>query len=207
MALSNYQLVLLDNLIYLGIFEKLAQEPETKTIIVRDVIHELLDENAIVDYWKDELKEDQSDDNPGQAMMNIDEWRALLQAISDDDTLCSMTISHVVDADTDPDRKNTNFRAACFSSDDETVIVFRGTHGAYTWNDNGEAATMIASNSQLEALEYVDQIGAELSTKGTITVTGHSKGGNLAQFITICANNLVIDRCLSLDGQGFSMVA
>lgn len=197
MALSNYQLVLLDNLIYLGIFEKLKDKEET----VGRVIHQLLDENEIVNYWKDELKEDQSDSNPGQALMGESEWRALLKAISDDKDLCNMTISHVVDADTDPKREDANFRAACFSSEDETVIVFRGTHGAYTWNDNGESATMVASNSQLEALEYVNILGAELSTNGTITVTGHSKGGNMAQFVTICANNLTIDRCLSFDGK------
>lgn len=167
MVLTNYQLVLLDNLIYLGIFEELAKEDDDKKRLVWDVIHQLLNENAIVNYWKDELKEDQSESNPGQAMMDEFEWRVLLQAIAEDETLCSMTISHVVDADTDPDRENTNFRAACFPSDDETVIVFRGTHGAYTWNDNGESVIMADSNSQKEVLEYVNILGAELSTRGT----------------------------------------
>lgn len=203
MALSNYQLVLLDNLIYLGIFEELVGEKEGDLATVGRVVDRLLN-GEIKKYWKDELKKDQSDENPGQCLMKEDEWRAVLQSIADDGMLCSLIISNVVDADTDPKKENTNFRAACFSSEDETVIVFRGTHGAYAWDDNGTGGYLADTNSQLEALEYVNKIGAELSTNGTITVTGHSKGGSLAQYVTICANNLTVDRCLSFDGQGFS---
>ena len=32
----------------------------------------------------------------------------------------------------------------------------------------------------------------------------YSKGGNLAQYVTLFASDPVIDKCLSLDGQGFS---
>ena len=211
MALSNYQLVLLDNLIYLGKFEELTSVEEEKKIYVGEVVDDLLNGNQIHQYWKDELNKDQSDDkNPGQCMMKEDEWKEVLRAIETDEVLCSLVISDVVDADSDPDRENTNFRAACFTlmdeeqNPEETVIVFRGTHGAYTWNDNGEGAVVSDSNSQKEALDYVNRIGAKLTTNGTITVTGHSKGGNLAQYIAVCANNLTVDRCVSFDGQGFS---
>ena len=211
MVLSNYQLVLLDNIIYLGIFEDLIQTEEEESTNVGSVIHRLLDGKEISQYWKDELAKEQSDDkNPGQCMMKEDEWKEVLRAIEADEVLCSLVISDVVDADSDPDRENTNFRAACFTlmdgeqNPEETVIVFRGTHGAYTWNDNGEGAVVSDSNSQKEALDYVNRIGAKLTTNGTITVTGHSKGGNLAQYIAICANNLTVDRCVSFDGQGFS---
>ena len=209
MALSNYQLVLLDNLIYLGKFEELTKNLK-ENVNVGEVVYDLLEGNQISQYWKDELKEDQSENNPGQCLMKEDEWKSVLQAIADDPVLCSLVISDVVDADSDPTRENTNFRAACFTLPDtvqnieETIIVFRGTHGVYTWNDNGEAAAIPDSNSQKEALDYVNTIGAKLNTNGTITVTGHSKGGNLAQYVAICANNLTVDRCVSFDGQGFS---
>lgn len=211
MALSNYQLVLLDNLIYLGKFEKLAELGKSvqDKVTVKKVVDDLLN-GEISQYWKDELNKDQSINNPGQCMMDEDEWKEVLRAIENDPVLCSLVISDVVDADTDPTRENTNSRAACFTlmdgeqNPEETVIVFRGTHGAYTWNDNGEGAVVSDSNSQKEALDYVNRIGAKLTTNGTITVTGHSKGGNLAQYIAICANNLTVDRCVSFDGQGFS---
>ncbi len=54
--------------------------------------------------------------------MKKDEWLQILNAIAADPVLMGMTISNVVDADSDPDRENTNFRAACFSSGDEKVI-------------------------------------------------------------------------------------
>ena len=77
---------------------------------------DLLNGNQIHQYWKDELAKDQSDDkNPGQCMMKEDEWIEVLRAIANDPVLCSLVISDVVDADSDPDRENTNFRAACFT--------------------------------------------------------------------------------------------
>ncbi|MBO4998770.1 MAG: DUF2974 domain-containing protein [Lachnospira sp.] len=140
--------------------------------------------------------------------MNLEEWTDVLTAIQNDETLMNMKISNVYDSDSsaNPDKpsQGSNFRAACFSNDEETVIVFRGTHGAYTWNDNGEGGYQATTHSQKEALNYVNLLGANLTTSGKITVTGHSKGGNLAQYVTICAANLTIDRCVSFDGQGFS---
>ena len=88
--------------------------------------------------------------------------KEVLRAIEADEVLCNLVISEVVNADSDPDRENTNFRAACFTlmdeeqNPEETVIVFRGTHGAYTWNDNGEGAVVSDSNSQKEALAVVN---------------------------------------------------
>ena len=36
----------------------------------------------------------------------------------------------------------------------------------------------------------------------SITVTGHSKGGNKAQYVTVLSDK--VDRCISMDGQRFS---
>lgn len=209
MALSNYQLILLDNLIYLDKSTKIKEElNKGNEYRISDLVTDLLDHNEIDFYWKDDLKEDQSDDNPGQCLMNKKEWIDVLTAIQNDDTLMNMKISNVTDSDsaTNPNKpsQGTNFRTACFSNDEETVIVFRGTHGAYTWNDNGEGGYLPDTASQQKALDYVNLLGANLTTSGKITVTGHSEGGNLAQYVTICAANLVVDRCVSFDGQGFS---
>ncbi|MBO4998772.1 MAG: DUF2974 domain-containing protein [Lachnospira sp.] len=210
MTLTNYQLILLDNIIYLNkIADMIPAIKKGKEYTVTDLITDLLSHNEIEMYWKDELKQDQSDkNNPGQCLMNLDEWVAVLTAIQNDETLMNMKISNVYDSDSssNPDKpsQGTNFRAACFSNDEETVILFRGTHGAYTWNDNGEGGYQADTASQKEALDYVNLLGANLTTSGKITVTGHSKGSNLAQYVTICAANLVVDRCVSFDGQGFS---
>ena len=58
---------------------------------------------------------------------------------------------------------------------------------------------------QEEALKWYQSLDIPTLTGGdakTITVTGHSKGGNKAKYITILDDS--VTRCLSFDGQGFS---
>jgi len=107
------------------------------------------------------------------------------------------------------------------------TVVFRGT-GSGEWIDNGEAlsgiaevntyhsydhkgnirasymVTEYASDQQAQALNYFNQIAAknEWTKKNNIIVTGHSKGGNKAQYITL--NSDLVDECYSFNGQGFS---
>lgn len=82
MALSNYELILLDNLIYLAKITEVNAENEKK-MEVAELINKLLS-GGIDECWKDELKEDQSDDNPGQCLMKKEEmekegiWRTLI---------------------------------------------------------------------------------------------------------------------------------
>ncbi len=104
-------------------------------------------------------------------------------------------------------------------------VVFRGT-GAGEWIDNGMGLSGIpnqntyvsysgsvtritvstdhATLQQVEALNWFCK-AAHKNGWGSdcrITVSGHSKGGNKAQFITM--HSEMIDRCISFDGQGFS---
>lgn len=107
-------------------------------------------------------------------------------------------------------------------------VVFNGT-GDGEWIDNGEGLSGIpeentyitytqngsilyretvtddyASDQQVEALNWfnfiVSKNGWNFHTD--ITVSGHSKGGNKAQFVAIHSDN--ISTCYSFDGQGFS---
>ncbi len=107
-------------------------------------------------------------------------------------------------------------------------VLFRGT-GDGEWLDNGEGLSGIprentyitydkggapiarnvikndfATQSQTEALNRFNYLAAKNGWgKDTpITVSGHSKGGNKAQFITMHSD--IVDECYSFDGQGFS---
>lgn len=107
-------------------------------------------------------------------------------------------------------------------------VVFKGT-GSGEWIDNGEGLSGIpeeniyityenngdvlyhnivksdyATDQQVEALNWFNRIAAEnnWSSQNNITVSGHSKGGNKAQFIAIHSD--LVDSCYSFDGQGFS---
>ena len=96
--------------------------------------------------------------------------------------------------------------AATFEDTEGNLIVaYRGT-GDGKWVDNGVG---MVSDSQVQnyALEYFDYVASENPDK-VIYVTGHSKGGNLAQYVTMFSDYRDrILKCYSIDGQGFSIEA
>lgn len=92
---------------------------------------------------------------------------------------------------------------------DTVYVVFRGT-GDGEWMDNGLGMTEASTVQQQRALSYFEQaVDQGGYTEGhRIIVTGHSKGGNKAQYVTMeTTYNELIDRCYSVDGQGFSEAA
>ncbi len=98
----------------------------------------------------------------------------------------------------------TGMRAACFVDDidypTDVNVAFRGTKTDYEWHDNGQGMYMADTPSQLESAEYINNLPGSYGKN--ITVTGHSKGGNRAQYVTVTTDR--IGRCVSYDGQGFS---
>lgn len=107
-------------------------------------------------------------------------------------------------------------------------VVFKGT-GDGEWIDNGEGLSGIpeentyitysqngdilysetvtndyASDQQVEALNWFNLIKAKngWDSLRNIAVSGHSKGGNKAQFVAMHSDNISV--CYSFDGQGFS---
>ncbi|MEE0944621.1 MAG: Mbeg1-like protein [Clostridia bacterium] len=107
-------------------------------------------------------------------------------------------------------------------------VVFKGT-GSGEWIDNGEGLSGIceenayisydkngdelyrksyqcdfASDQQVEALNWFVKTAAAngWAPENEIILSGHSKGGNKAQFVSI--NSPLVSRCYSFDGQGFS---
>lgn len=118
--------------------------------------------------------------------------------------------------------------AVFMGADGRASVVFRGT-GSDEWIDNGRGlsgvaeentyndygkggnilATRIlaedfASDRQAEAVNFFRTLCANKgwSEKDDITLSGHSKGGNKAQFVTMLSP--LVSRCFSFDGQGFS---
>ena len=94
--------------------------------------------------------------------------------------------------------------SAVFRNDSEmeAVVAFRGT-ASNEWTDDFVGANQIDSLQQINALEWYKKVYEKYNLKDYfVTVTGHSKGGNKAKYITIL--NDTPDRCISFDGQGFS---
>lgn len=95
------------------------------------------------------------------------------------------------------------------SPNNDYYVAYRGT-GDGKWLDNGEGMYKTSTVMQESAADYFDTIVEkwELSESDNIIVTGHSKGGNSAQYVTLASKNAdLIDTCYSLDGQGFSKKA
>lgn len=85
-------------------------------------------------------------------------------------------------------------------------VAYRGT-GDGKWVDNGDALSGKESQMQVEAQKYFDTVMQELDgeIEGDLIVTGHSKGGNSAQYVALSSPyGGMIDRVYSIDGQGFS---
>ena len=102
--------------------------------------------------------------------------------------------------------------ACAFESPDGNLYVsYRGT-GDGKWPDNADALSSKNSIMQETANQYFDKLIEEnkyfKNIKGKLIVTGHSKGGNEAQYVALRSKyGSLIDNCYSIDGQGFSKEA
>lgn len=98
---------------------------------------------------------------------------------------------------------------ACTFTDPRTqdiYVIYRGTSDG-EWPDNGLGLCVEETPQQQEALSFFDLLAqsGRLDTDGHVYVSGHSKGGNKAQYVTLASPfSSLIYQCLSFDGQGFS---
>lgn len=131
-----------------------------------------------------------------------EEWKIIKKAVESDPTLAAVTIEKT--------SRNSDGGTMCLlKNGDEAVVVFGGT-GRGEWQDDFHAggkmkhhgADETISPQQQQAID--DFKGLDLSGYKTVTVTGHSKGGNKAKIITLLDKDNVVSRCVSFDGQGFS---
>lgn len=132
----------------------------------------------------------------GAISCNISEDEAvdLFNRIDNDEKLKKLHVARKLDT--------WDVRAVCFADEKEenACVVFRGTGGTYdAWHDNVEGEYRKDTDIQKLAAEFVSN---ECSQYKNITVAGHSKGGNLAQYATVVCGSQ-ISNCVSFDGQGF----
>lgn len=133
-----------------------------------------------------------------------DEFYILEKAVKRDPCLAAS----VIKGQSFHDRKYDSGTSACVftTPDGKNYVSFCGT-GDGEWPDNGKGMYMASTPQQERAAAYFDDMVQKYGwTKSDqIIVTGHSKGGNKAQYTTLMAENAsLIDSCYSMDGQGFS---
>ncbi|MCR5672763.1 MAG: DUF2974 domain-containing protein [Lachnospiraceae bacterium] len=117
------------------------------------------------------------------------------ERIKEDPSFGRLSVSRTLNED--------NVRALCYTGSDDTdpVVVFRGTGGTEdAWSDNFKGAFYEDTKIQKTAYDFIRY---DCGIYEGITVTGHSKGGNMAQYVTVMGGDR-IKECVSYDGQGFS---
>lgn len=193
--LSTEQVLLLNNLMYMQnnepFQEIIAYEGKTVEQLIQEIDLNLLQDEK--DYG---------------SLITGREWKQMIQAIRSDTELMNIKIQSV-HTDTDQANGGGGGVSALFTDpeNNEAVVVYRGT-ASHEWKDDfvGGAGTDlpdgVSTQQQKNALDWYESL--DLDAYDTVTVSGHSKGGNKAKYVTILNKGDTVDRCLSFDGQGFS---
>jgi len=126
--------------------------------------------------------------------MSRQEWMTVLDRALADEELVKMQVEKIEDLE-------NGHKAALFTSGDHAYVIFRGTGGDKEWEDNAKGMTVTDTFHQQLASHFVARVSTLFKK---ITVAGHSKGGNKAQYAAIVLPSQCVDEAFSFDGQGFS---
>ena len=219
--LTTEQVLLLENLTYLLDNEGLSS---LETIVEKYAVDGK--EDVSVSDVIAQIAEDLEDDEDYGSYITGKDWENIIQAIKNDETLCKMKVMEVhgdaAKSKEEAEKEKIDLMDFGMEEEDyegaisalfvneatgEAVVAFRGTVN-YEWDDNFYGGAMtgasdrVSTEYQEKALEWYRSLNLEEAGYETITVTGHSKGGNKAKYITVMDES--VDRCISFDGQGFS---
>lgn len=133
-----------------------------------------------------------------------EENTALLAAMAKSRRFRNMLINYhenIIDT-----QKETQFSAiTCFLPDETVYIVFRGTdENIVGWKEDFNMAFSEPVPGQLMSEKYLKYVTQKF--EGPFYVGGHSKGGNLAVFASMCCSPEIQKRILKIyshDGPGF----
>lgn len=179
--LTDNQMMLLEQLTYLDI--KVAESAGVAYTGAADV------REMMSVYTEDVLAE--LEKIPADGLYTTgQEYAAIIRAIQSDPELMALKLTAY----------NETEGIFCYedpSHPDEAVVAFCGTRGAPEWQDNFEGLTETDTLHQKRALDFIENLDYE-----HVSVVGHSKGGNKAQYVTLLSDK--VDNCVSMDGQGFS---
>ncbi|MCL2087079.1 MAG: DUF2974 domain-containing protein [Oscillospiraceae bacterium] len=138
------------------------------------------------------------------------QWIDILKKIIDNPLVSSLKITKIIDVNELNHLEYPDIyighRAVNFSdSDGNCYAVFRGTCGDLEWYDNAVGMLAADTKQQRAAVSFLRELKGDKDIPiKTLTVVGHSKGGNKAQYAFLTTESGFIDRCVSINGQGFS---
>jgi len=192
----------------------MAQPTETELLVLNSIIYTSSFTSKFhgkdVYKWACEFNLDTIIDDSLPGEINKEEFTTILNTIKANKNVYSKMIIIDVNTEQVTSKKNQSLRVtnASIQYGDDLIIIYKGTGGPLEWRDNGEGgySNITDTAQQKKALEYFDsQIYDEkgnIMVSGNIYVTGHSKGGNKAQYVGVLRGEL-INHVYSFDGQGF----
>lgn len=191
MYLTDKQILLLEQLTYFG--EAVANAAGVR---LGDLNQYRSVEELLAQFDEEALEKLENHGDFGFDQGN--EWAAIIRAIKADKDLMSLKIDSRY---TQPDINGKPMQLAIVFVDenepDKAYVCFAGTTGGREWYDDAEGLNRSDTEVQKETIAYIDSLPYK-----EITVSGHSKGGNKAQYVAILSDK--VTRCVSMDGQGFS---
>lgn len=133
----------------------------------------------------------------GDCAMSSKEWLDSLRLMKENHRL---TILKILAYTNQPENGLVGY---CFSDQtrDAGIIAFRGTTGI-GWLDNIKGGFVCDTPQQLMALDFFHEVDSTFDFQH-YTLTGHSKGGNNGQYITI-VDGKKVSNCVTFNSQGFS---
>lgn len=170
--LTEKQLLLLNNLIYRREFTEKKNEDLTVGEILNTIISK-------------------EDGNSAQQTMTPEEWDAVYEIANGDNEIKNLQVTHM------NYEKETGAKMACFVDESGQAYAVFAEPGANEWRDDCVAGTMTDSPQQVKAKEWIESTGYD-----DIIVSGHSKGGNKAMYVTVVTD--CVSECYAFDGEGFS---
>jgi hypothetical protein len=155
----------------------------------------------IISYYLDRWESSSYiDDLSGGFEKRPEDFKKILEEIQQlakkDPSFGALTVGNLTNDD--------GIRAATFIDKlGNVTIAFRGTGGIYdSWRDNLQGAGVTDTEMQEAALKYVERLIKRFGYTN-ISLTGHSKGENLAHYVAIILGERIL-RSVGFSGQWYS---
>lgn len=198
-VLTDEELMLLEQICYID--ENLCNASKVKNINFSELESKPESEISLGDILKDfdetAIKELRKDGNSTIGATEASEWADIIEAVQKNDKLKNLKIMDVQTHINKETSKVTPTTICYEDADGNAIVAFRGTTGCEAWKDNVHGLNVSDTPKQLAALEYMNRLNYS-----NITVVGHSKGGNFAQYVGVLSSK--VKRAVSMDGQGMS---
>lgn len=161
--------------------------------------------------WEKEFKFERDSLGHFPAEINETEMEKVKKTVREDETYSKIEILDVDNSKSGYNDGSEPIVNVTLRYEDMIYIAFKGTAGGVEWRDNAYASypEYAYTEAQKGALDYFDKMYKKYvdNTIKKVYVTGHSKGGNKAQFIMVMRGSdehTKLKKCFSFCGQGFN---